>query len=205
MNMRENKLSWDNVTVQQYIDIQNAIYNSSTENSIEQIGRIIEILLHIDINTINIVEANKIIEDVSKFLSTPMTAKTEFKKLKVGETKCYIVDLTSMTLQQFMTYQELTKDPNANLLELLVLSIVPDKAKYNDGTYDIDEFREEVKNLPITYVYGVVNFQLAKLKSQFRFSLAYLTVQVWLSRGTEKEMKKQMKKALQMVYKSMVF
>lgn len=198
-----SKMTWNDISVQSYLTIQKSIQQYT--DAFEQMRNIIICLTGKDINDMNVSDAMQMMDDTNTLLQTPFVASKDFKKLTVGNFKCRVCDLSSMTLSQFMDYQELTKDPNDNLVELLSLSIVPEGCKYNDGTYDIDALKDAIKDAPITMVSGVINFQLAKLKSQYRSSLAYLTAQIWLSKGKDKEEKKIMKKCLQMVYKSMGF
>lgn len=197
----ENKvMTWKDVTVSQYMDLQKII--NQTMEPMEQYRQLILILYNTDINDMGIADAYDKIDELNNFLQTKFEVKKEFKKLTIGDIKCKVTDLTSMTLGQFMDYQELTKDPNNNLIELLALSIVPVGSKYNDGSYDIEDFKESIRNSSVINIYGVLNFQLAKLKSQYRSSLAYLTVSIWLNRK-DRQMMKLQKTALQMAYKSM--
>lgn len=202
MKTESKVMMWEDVTIQQYMDIQNLI-SVKSDNAIEQYRQLILVLYNTDINDMNIIEAQNKIDEMNNFLQTKFEVKKEPKKLTIGDTKCIVCDLSTMTLGQFMDYQELSKNPNENLVELLALSIVPVGAKYNDGSYDISELKENIKKSSVTNLYGVLNFQLAKLKSQYRSSLAYLTVQIWLTKGKDKQMKKAMKTSLQMAYKSM--
>lgn len=203
MDKQLKNLTWQDISIKQYMEIQKIIQD--TQEPMKQYQRIILLLDGTDINSLNVVDAQNKIDDVNEFLNTPFVLNDKFKNLQIGNYKCTVCDLNSMTLGQFMEYQELCKDINNNLIDILAISIVPKGAKYNDGTYDLEEFKICIENSSVINIYGVVNFQLAKFRNSSRFSLAYLTAEIWLKNRKDKKMWKTLKNTLQMAYKSMEY
>lgn len=175
--MRKQKLSWDDISIRQYIEIMKVLSDESRQSEIKALDIIPIIWPEIDPETIPMTEAINYISETNNLLQQPLNgSKSKLPKSfdfpNFG--KCKITEIDRMTLAQFMDFQNISAlSSDEHLGELLSVCIVPVNNKYNSG-YDIVELQNMIEELPITMVPAILDFfvqRSKKLLNRLRISL----------------------------------
>jgi len=183
--IKRKELKWDDVTIGQYLKMQDII---SSKDIIEEnkVLEIIPLFYPIDVQDEPMGNVLLLMKDVVSLLNQDIKPCKLAKKYRVGKWDAKISAVENMTISQFFDYQAITsKSSDANLIDLMSTILVPVGAKYNDNTYDIEDFKSGIEELPITLVPSILeNFRML-LKKSLRRSLASSTAEIVMMKGLD--------------------
>ena len=131
-------------------------------------AEVVRIVKGIDIMNLPMYEAQELMNEVTEHLQTPLQYEEVKDVYVIGGVKCKITPMEELTISQFMDYQELVKDVSDNLAQILSIFLVPQGAKYNDGSYNYIAHLKAIKESPIGEVIGVVPFLRESLGRLFK-------------------------------------
>lgn len=181
-------MEYTDISISTYLEVQQTIANKGLTDD-QRMVEICKALFNIDIENLPVAEAVELMDKATKLLSSNFKSSDSpiVSKLNINGTKCTVTDMDSMTFSQFIDYQNFSKDANTHLIDILAVAIVPCNAHYNDGSYNLSEFKESLSKLPITTALSIVNFLVNKSLSSLIYSAICLPI------PTEASMKERMK------------
>lgn len=154
---RKPKSFYSTISLQDYVDLQRII-SEETDDYVKMQG-VVRIVKGVDIDTLPIQEAHRLMDEVSEQLQQPLQYDDIRDTYKFGDYTCVVTDADNMTMGQFMDYQTLLKEGvNKHLVEILSVLFVPKGSKYSDGTYDLIALRKHIASSPVDYCISVVPF-----------------------------------------------
>lgn len=170
---RKQKSFYSTISLQQYADLQRII-SEEVDDYVKMQG-VVRIVKGVDIDTLPIQEAHRIMDEVTEQLQQPLQYDEIRDTYKFGDYTCVVTNADDMTMGQFMDYQSLLKEGvNTHLVDILSVLLVPKGSKYSDGTYDIIALRKHIASAPVDYCISVVPFVqrlfVRSLKASLRYS-----------------------------------
>lgn len=163
---RKPKSFYSTISVEQYSKLQQII--TSDADDLTKMSKVVYIIKGVDIMNLPMYEAQELMNEVTEHLQTPLQYEEVKDVYVIGGVKCKITPMGELTISQFADYQELVKDVNGNLAQILSVFLVPQGAKYNDGSYDYIAHLKAIKESPIGEVIGVVPFLRESLGRLFK-------------------------------------
>lgn len=127
-----------------------------------------------------------------------ITAKRVSKKHKTFELNCKVYNVSiepdQMTYSQFVDFQEYIKEKDKNKAELMSTILIPQGAKYNDGSYSMTDLIEEIYNfMSVQQFYDFFFTCCIALKVSLKNSLLSLLKMRQTTAQTKKEIKELLK------------
>lgn len=202
-----NKLSWKDITVDQYISIMR-ILKDDTLGDKDKMYEICQICYSEDIRQLPINEALECAENINTLLSQEIktSAVKNIKSITFANTKFKVTQAEDITFGQFTDFQTLISQGYDKIAELLSILLVPSGAKYNDGSYSIKEIVDDIRKLDVSTAYSLINFFLNTLKRRSIITLCSLMwFTIWMKESwkVKKELLKQQMIALYSLYKGL--
>ena len=152
--MKQNKLTWMDVTLHQFNLLQEAI---KIEDETERVIRISEILLGDEVTNLPLKEFNEKVKELS-FMKNELPVKNPPKKLEVNGRKYYMDCLLgNLSTAQYVDFRSYSNATNPDIAKMLSVFIIPEGHKYNDG-YDMLEVINDIQLLPIPIVNSTAFF-----------------------------------------------
>lgn len=145
-------MNWNDITLKKFYEIQEIL---SVEDEYTMVN-LIDCIYNVDSQSMPL---HKIKEYDISFLKTDIP-KPEIKKTYTlnGTTYNSNFDLTSVSVAQFIDYQNYLKQKPVKYEDILSVFFMPTSAKeYNTG-YDISKVKEDLLELPITVVTSISFF-----------------------------------------------
>lgn len=154
----KNKITWDDITLLDYINIQSII-----ESDGEDLDKSIKLLNIITKEDVENLPVNDFVNlsNYLKLLNTPVH-HNKIKDKIIIDNKVWKVSnkIQKITTGQFLDYQNLCKEKITleNISKVIAYLLVPENGKYNVG-YDMDELCAAIeREMSITDVYGFSDF-----------------------------------------------
>ena len=177
-------LSWSDITLEQYMLIQEI----KKQDSLDIMVELIKILLKIeDPEELPYTEFLKYTQQL-EFMSK------EIEKVPLKDTyqingRNYKLENNVMLLStsQVIDYRNYAKEDN-HIAKLLSVFLIPEGHKYNDG-YDIEQVVNDILDLDIKTVISMLDFFTTCWKEFIKVSVAYLTDQLNLKTIPEEKKK----------------
>lgn len=184
-------MKWKNITLRQYDDLQQILTDEGDE--MQKLSDITKMFFNIETEKMNLLDLAPYFKQVQELLSSKIQSKIISRQYKIGDNTYCLTKMNSLTLAQFMDFQEVCKNPD-NTAQMLSTMLVPKGYDYNDG-YDIEDVVEDIYNMNIEDVFAIINFQTGLLKRSYLITLGYLIIQIMkmkkLSWKTKKNLIKQ--------------
>lgn len=169
---RKPKPFYSTISLQDYVYLQRII-SEEADDYVKMQG-VVRIIKGVDIDTLPIQEAQRLMEEVTEQLQQPLQYDDIRDTYKFGDYTCTVTDADNMTMGQFMDYQSLLKEGvNKHLVEILSVLLVPKGSKYSDGTYDLIALRKHIASSPVDYCISVVPFVQRLFVKSLKASLRY--------------------------------
>ena len=200
-----NKLSWKDITVDQYISIMR-ILKDDTLGDKDKMYEICQICYFKDIRQLPINDALECAENINTLLSQEIKTSSvkNIKHITFANKKFKVTQAEDITFGQFTDFQTLISQGYDKIAELLSILLVPSGAKYNDGSYSLKEIVDDIRKLDVSTAYSLINFFLNTLKRRSittLCSLMWFTIWMKESWKVKKELLKQQMIALYSLYK----
>lgn len=140
------KNSWSDVSINEYIELQ----NMSNDEELFTILTNIE-----DIKGIDIVQLTDIASNFKFVMSPPKEIANEITDFNINNTKFHsTINFKELTTLQYIDLQQYLTDPVNNFAEIMSILIVPFRNKYGEDTYDrellVDFFGDNM-NIELCY------------------------------------------------------
>lgn len=194
-----NKITWHDVSIKQYVEIQKLLQNDNLDHY-SKMHDIILLIYGIDTDNLPMTEATVAINNVGLWLQDKVDTDKVEKYYKIGQYKCKATSLEDMTMAQFMDYQALTENSiDDKLADIISICLVPVGSKYNDGSYDLEELKDKINDLPITTGPALISFFQKRLNRSLIVSQICLIQQLMVNKNlTWKQKKLALKTVLKM-------
>lgn len=182
-----DKRDWSNITLKEWYEIQNIL---SVEDEYTTFN-LLDYLYGIDSTNMSLVEVSKYTNALSFLNNTEAykTIKLEDKYTINGTTYTGFLDLTKVTVAQFIDYQNYVKETPIKYEDVLSVFIIPEGHNYNDG-YDMGKVKEDMLELPFVVVQKVAFFFGKQLQTFVSLFLCYLKMEMKKMKGIDKKKKK---------------
>lgn len=187
---------WDDISLRDFIKIKGFI-DQDNEDAVFDILQII--YKDIDIESLNINDFSKFKNSLN-FLTEDIKRTPIRKIYQLGKTKYKPqLDLTSLSVSQFIDYQNYCKQKSPKYEDLLSVFIMPDGHSYNDG-YDIEKTKEDILDLKMTDVMTMIFFFEMQCKELQIILTSYLRDQLCQMKETlTPDQKAKMEEAIQIM------
>jgi hypothetical protein len=194
MNEIQLPSSWSEVTVEQFIALQNVLKHEDLEQYEKNVA-IISIMSgwsDSDVRKITLKSYTNVMKNLT-FLSSAVEGKLQKHMMVNGKKYRIESDVEQLTGGQYITLMHLMKDQDKvmdNMAEILALFCIPSKKKWfrwTDGTYDSEQHNkvaEDMKAAKMDVVYPLTGFFFESYKN-FAHSM-----QVFSALTAKKELKK---------------
>lgn len=193
-------MKWNKINLRQYEDMKQVLEDE--QDDFKKTCYLIKIAYNVELEDVPLEDLDKYTNGITELFKERQKVNS-IKKYYILNNKRYMVTkLNNLSLAQFMDYQFLANNAENNVLKLLSIFLIPEGHKYNDG-YDLEETFEDLYELPIEDVNGILNFQLGLLKKLYRNSLVYLIADT-LKRKIQMKTKVKIIKNLYQVYHNTV-
>lgn len=194
-------MKWNKINLRQYEDMKQVLEDE--QDDFKKTCYLIKIAYNVELEDVPLEDLDKYTNGITELFKERQKVNS-IKKYYILNNKRYMVTkLNNLSIAQFMDYQFLANNAENNVLKLLSIFLVPEGHKYNDG-YDLEETFEDLYELPIEDVNGILNFQLGLLKKLFKCTLASLIVQTIMMKGMSWKAKKITVKNLLTAYRGTV-
>lgn len=161
-------MTWNDITLKQFYEIQNIL---SVEDDYT-VYNLIDYLYNVDCQSLPISELKKF--DISFIKQEMPDVKVKKEYTLNGNVYKSNIDITKVTVAQFIDYQNYIKQPEVRLEDLLSVFFIPKGCKYYNKDYDIIKVKEDLLELPITVAQSIGFFFGRQFKIfflLFRYSL----------------------------------
>jgi len=199
-------LDWTNITIQQYIELQDIVLENEEELEQEDIIlREIQILYHIDPLTLDLPKFKKYVESL-RFMSQPMPNMKVKDKYNLNGNIYYLhKKLEQFKVGQYIDYQRImqTKKGIESYPEFIALFLTPEEdGTYGDG-YDVAQVIADIKKyMSIADATSIAAFFLKSCKmftALSLFSSMWRTRKVVKDRKTRKQLRKKTMQLINLV------
>lgn len=178
-------MKWSNITLKQFYEIQDIL---SVQDDYTTFN-LIDCIYNIDCQNLPLNELKKY--NIS-FLNEPIPEVKLKKEYTLNGTVYKSnIDLTKVTVAQFVDYQNYLKEEEFRLENVLSVFFIPKDCKYYNKDYDIIKVKEDLLELPIDVAQSIGFFFIRQFKIFLTLFRYYLTKQVKKMK-MEKEKKKEM-------------
>lgn len=185
MRNKEKKMTWYNVTLRQFLVLQDLL---KIEDEDDRTIAIAELLLGDDVTTLPLSEFLEKIKQLD-FLKEPIPENVPPKKLEIQGKKYYLDCLLGRVMTaQYVDYVNFSK--TNDISKMLAVFVIPENHKYNDG-YDMEEVFEDIKEIPIPVVNNLAFFFKRQFNAYMKIFQRYSTKALKKTK-IPKEMKKQL-------------
>jgi hypothetical protein len=177
-------LSWSDVTLEQYMLIQEI----KKHDSLDIVCEIIKILFNIkDPESLPYTEFIKYSQELS-FMSKDIERVPLKDKYEINN-NTYILknNVMQLTTSQVIDYRNYSKEDN-HIAKILSVFLIPEGHKYNDG-YDIEQVINDLLDLDIQTVVSILDFFQKCWVEFIKISRDYLTSQLNLKTIPEEKKK----------------
>lgn len=176
-------MNWKDLKLKTFKQLEQAIKVEEQEPILKN-ALVVQALFGINTDNLTISELGKYIKEL-EFLNQPCPkVLTKTKYTINGNNYNVKLDLSKLTVTQYMDYQELVK--TQDYAKILTVFMIPEGHNYNDG-YDIKKVEKDINDMSIIDVLAIYNF----------FTIAFLQCTKTLKDYSLKLMKKgKMNKAL---------
>lgn len=178
-------MTWDDITLEKFYKIQEFISVPDEWTTYN----LVDLIYDVDCQNMPLSELGKFSLD---FLSQPINKVKVNKIIDINGRKYNTnVDLTKVTVAQFIDYQNYSKMEQPKFEDLLSVLIWPVEAKdYNSG-YDINVVKQDILQMPITVIQTLAFFFLKQIEI-FTVLFLYYSKEEIMKMNLEENKKKEL-------------
>lgn len=184
-------MNWNDITLKQFYEIKNIL---SVEDDYT-LYNLIDYLYNVDCQSLPISELKKF--DISFIKEEIPDVKVKKEYTLNGNVYKSNIDITKVTIAQFIDYQNYVKQPELRLEDLLSVFFMPKGCKDYNKDYDIIKVKEDLLELPITVANSIGFFFGRQFKIfflLFRYSLLKQVKKLKMEKEKKKELISNIKK-----------
>jgi hypothetical protein len=184
------KNSWDEITVQELMDINTVIEDEDTESN--KMQTLISILTGKDFEYLGGLPmvTYKMLMGCTAFLQNkPKPNKLKSKYIINGKTYIQCGDVTKITTAQFVDYNNYIMNNEPDISKILSVILVPEGHDYNQG-YNIEEAIEDIKTMRYKDALAISFFLQKQFAAYVMLMVDYSEKLMKESNPTEEQMMK---------------
>lgn len=191
-----NKLTWNDVTLEQFNQLQEVM---KIEDETDRVIALAETIIGPEVTELSITEFNKAVAQLS-FLKEEVPYKEVAPKKVVLNGRKYYTDclLGNITTAQYVDFQNHLKTQDTS--KILSCFVIPEGHKYNDG-YDMEQVFEDIKGMPIPTALSMSFFFARQFSVFMRIFQRYSTKKIQdlnLPKETKKNLSTVVEKSVDM-------
>lgn len=192
--------SWDKITVDVFYELQHRIDDAERDenNDITLLNKqiaIISVLADVDediVGDLNTNEFGELVKQCDFLTNMPKVKITDKYTIGKNEYRVFL-DITNMTMNQYIDFQKLYVDRDKNFKQLLACFLLPKgKKTYCEG-YDVKEVVDDIGNMKITDANSIMFFFVLAYQSLTKTMLNYSIKMLRKAMKKEKNKEEQMK------------
>jgi len=141
------KTSWDEITVQEMMDITSVIEDEDTEDN--KIQSILSILTDKDFDYLNrlpVVTYTSLANRLAFLQKQPTPNKLKKSYTINGHKYIQCADVSKITTAQFIDYNNYMNNNEKDISKILSVMLIPDGCEYGQG-YNIEDVQEDIKSM----------------------------------------------------------
>ena len=168
--------NYSKLTIGKYLEVRDIIEEGLEE--IEQQAALIAVLNDMDVEDVldlPLGTYHKLLQSIAFLLELPSPRQAPPTKYKIGGMELEsMLNISDMSVAQFIDYQTFLKDTDKYLVEMLSVFLIPKGKKYNDG-YDIIEVQNVIRdNLSIIDALSLSAFFLQWYQALTKATVTFL-------------------------------
>ena len=178
-------MTWDDITLEKFYKIQEFISVPDEWTTYN----LVDLIYDVDCQNMPLSELGKFSLD---FLSQPINKVKVNKIIDINGRKYNTnVDLTKVTVAQFIDYQNYSKMEQPKFEDLLSVLIWPVEAKDYNSCYDINVVKQDILQMPITVIQTLAFFFLKQIEI-FTVLFLYYSKEEIMKMNLEENKKKEL-------------
>lgn len=172
--MKKKRLSWDDVSIGQYLEMENILKKEG--DTLSKALDLLQILTGTDYSKVPIDEYMEKVAELS-FLQTDVPTIDLPNEIALNGRKYTLKnDVDKITASQFIDYNNyIQSEDNDKIIKIIGTFIIPKGHIYGDG-YEFDTVMEDAKDIPLPIANSIAFFlrkQSNKLLKRSLYSLAF--------------------------------
>lgn len=178
--MKKKRLSWDDVSIGQYLEMENILKKEG--DTLSKALDLLQILTGTDYSKVPIDEYMEKVAELS-FLQTDVPTIDLPNEIALNGRKYTLKnDVDKITASQFIDYNNyIQSEDNDKIIKIVGTFIIPKGHIYGDG-YDFDTVMEDAKDIPLTIANSIAFFLRKQSNKSLKRSLYSLAFRIMMNR-----------------------
>ena len=178
--MNKKRLSWDDVSIGQYLEMENILKKEG--DTLSKALDLLQILTGIDYSKVPIDEYMEKVAELS-FLQTDVPTIDLPNEIALNGRKYTLKnDVDKITASQFIDYNNyIQSEDNDKIIKIIGTFIIPKGHIYGDG-YEFDTVMEDAKDIPLPIANSIAFFLRKQSNKSLKRSLYSLAFRIMMNR-----------------------
>lgn len=178
--MKKKRLSWDDVSIGQYLEMENILKKEG--DTLSKALDLLQILTGTDYSKVPIDEYMEKVAELS-FLQTDVPTIDLPNEIALNGRKYTLKnDVDKITASQFIDYNNyIQSEDNDKIIKIVGTFIIPKGHIYGDG-YDFDTVMEDAKDIPLPIANSIAFFLRKQSNKSLKRSLYSLAFRIMMNR-----------------------
>lgn len=178
--MKKKRLSWDDVSIGQYLEMENILKKEG--DTLSKALDLLQILTGTDYSKVPIDEYMEKVAELS-FLQTDVPTIDLPNEIALNGRKYTLKnDVDKITASQFIDYNNyIQSEDNDKIIKIVGTFIIPKGHIYGDG-YDFDTVMEDAKDIPLPIANSIAFFLRKQSNKSLKRSLYSLAFRIMTNR-----------------------
>ena len=178
--MKKKRLSWDDVSIGQYLEMENILKKEG--DTLSKALDLLQILTGTDYSKVPIDEYMEKVSELS-FLQTDVPTIDLPNEIALNGRKYTLKnDVDKITASQFIDYNNyIQSEDNDKIIKIVGTFIIPKGHIYGDG-YEFDTVMEDAKDIPLPIANSIAFFLRKQSNKSLKRSLYSLAFRIMMNR-----------------------
>lgn len=178
--MKKKRLSWDDVSIGQYLEMENILKKEG--DTLSKALDLLQILTGTDYSKVPIDEYMEKVAELS-FLQTDVPTIDLPNEIALNGRKYTLKnDVDKITASQFIDYNNyIQSEDNDKIIKIIGTFIIPKGHIYGDG-YEFDTVMEDAKDIPLPIANSIAFFLRKQSNKSLKRSLYSLAFRIMMNR-----------------------
>lgn len=196
--MKKKRLSWDDVSIGQYLEMENILKKEG--DTLSKALDLLQILTGTDYSKVPIDEYMEKVAELS-FLQTDVPTIDLPNEIALNGRKYTLKnDVDKITASQFIDYNNyIQSEDNDKIIKIVGTFIIPKGHIYGDG-YDFDTVMEDAKDIPLPIANSIAFFLRKQSNKSLKRSLYSLAFRIMMNRKVSWKKRMAAVNGLEVVY-----
>lgn len=199
--MKKKRLSWDDVSIGQYLEMENILKKEG--DTLSKALDLLQILTGTDYSKVPIDEYMEKVAELS-FLQTDVPTIDLPNEIALNGRKYTLKnDVDKITASQFIDYNNyIQSEDNDKIIKIIGTFIIPKGHIYGDG-YEFDTVMEDAKDIPLPIANSIAFFLRKQSNKSLKRSLYSLAFRIMMNRKVSWKKKIAAVNGLAVVYRNL--